>query len=120
MYFHDTNKPNGYPAPPHPGSAANNNYHHYNNNILATNNNNHYCNDDALVREQSNATSPASRNSQRQSGNQAYIQKSVMNRQTGTSGMSYDGAMDSCNTEATLLTDYGESSFNSLSTRVTP
>lgn len=118
MYFHDTNKTNGYAAPPHPvaaaAAAANHNYHHYNNNILATNNNNnhhiHYCNDDALVREQSNneQLSPASRLSQRQSGNQAYIQKSVMNRQTGASGMSYDGAMDSCNTEATLLSEYGK------------
>lgn len=103
MYFHDTKKPpsNGYPAPPpiSPSShPANNNYHHYNNNHI-----NHYCNDDLASGRMSQ---------QRQSGNTAYIQKAAMNnsnRQTRSStGAGYDGNMDSCNTEATLLSEYGE------------
>lgn len=109
MYFHDTNhnnKLNGAAV----SVPANNNlnyHHHYNNNI------NHYCNDAPVRDPQSLESPPDRRLSQRQSGNQAYIQKSVMNRQTGNAGGSsgtgggYD-AMDSCNTEATLLSDYGE------------
>lgn len=116
MYFHDTNnKTNGHAAAPDPANF-NNNYHHYNNNINHRHhhpNDVHYCNDAPAAP----AAPPLGqyvdandrRMSQRQSANQAYIQKSVLNRQTGTSaGMGYGGAMDSCNTEATLLPDYRE------------
>lgn len=112
MYFHDTNKSNGAARPvPDPATYLNKNHHHhhYNNNI------NHYCNDDAAAAtaipplESLNAT--ANRTS-RQPGNTAYIQNSVLNRMNANSGMGYEGAIDSCNTEATLISDYGKPQVN--------
>lgn len=92
MYFHDTNKPNGH-------ASADSNCHHYNNENLNNGQHvNHYCNDALLS---------GSRMSQRQSATQAYIQKSALDRKRMHSGTGYEGAVDSCNTEASLLPDYG-------------
>lgn len=117
MYFPDTNnKSNGYAAAPPAPVPANNNYHHYNNNINHDlhnyNNNIQYCNAAPLPVREPNAASPDSRQSQRQSGNMPYIQKSALNRATGQSAADYDGNFDSCNTQATLLHDYGEKIIN--------
>lgn len=124
MYFHDTNNnnninynnhpPNGHPIPQPAATVDYNNYHHhYNNNI------NHYCNDGPTpvllepCNNHNDANSRTSQQGQRQSGQQAYIQK-AMNRQTGASGRGYDTQVDTCNTETNLLSDGEKKNWHEL------